>query len=98
MSQPTYTYSGGTNSNVAAEMMDANTRIKSDLDQMHSDLQASLRAWQSPSSKSQYESRKARWDSAANQMPVSLQVASSTLQNITTRMNNTETAITDSWS
>lgn len=98
MSQPTYSFSGGVNSSVASEMVDANTRVKSELDQMHSDLQASLSAWQSPSSKPQYEARKARWDAAANAMPVSLQVASNTLQNITTRMNNTETAITDSWS
>ncbi|MFS8104236.1 WXG100 family type VII secretion target [Lentzea alba] len=98
MSQPTYTYSTGINNSVAAEMMDANTRIKSELDTMHADLQASLSAWQSPSSKPQYEARKRRWDAAANAMPQSLQVASQTLQNITTRMNNTETAITDSWS
>jgi WXG100 family type VII secretion target len=98
MSQPTYTYSGGINNSVAAEMMDANTRIKAELDQMNSDLQASLRAWQTPTSKAQYEAHKARWDAAANAMPQSLQVASQTLQNITVRLNNTEKAITQSWS
>lgn len=97
MSQPTYSYSGNINSSVAAEMMDANSRVKSELDQLHSDLQASLSAWQSPSSKQQYEARKMRWDNAANAMPVSLQVASNTLQNITNRMNNTEKSIADSW-
>jgi uncharacterized protein YukE len=98
MSQPTYTFSGGTNNGVAAEMMDANVRIKAELDRLHSDLQASLRLWQTPTSKAQYESRKARWDAAANQMPVSLEIASTTLQSITQRMNTTENLITDSWS
>ncbi|SDP42186.1 WXG100 family type VII secretion target [Lentzea jiangxiensis] len=97
MTQPTYTYSGAINNNVAAEMMDANVRVKAELDQMHADLQASLSAWQSPTSKSQYEARKRRWDSAASSMPISLQAASDTLQNMTTRMNNTETALTDGW-
>lgn len=98
MSQPTYTYSGGINNSVSAEMMDANARVKAELDQMHSDLQASLRLWQTPTSKAQYEARKTRWDAAANAMPQSLAVASNTLQSITNRMNNTESAITQSWS
>ncbi|MEV6712774.1 hypothetical protein AB0M48_12130 [Lentzea sp. NPDC051208] len=97
MSEATYTYSGAMNNNVAAEMMDANSRVKTELDTMHADLQQFLRLWQSPTSKSQYESRKARWDSAANSMPISLQAASNTLQNITTRMNNTENSLTQGW-
>lgn len=98
MSQPTYTFSVGTNNNVAAEMMDANVRVKAELDRLHSDLQASLRLWQTPTSKAQYEARKKRWDTAANQMPASLEIASIALQNITRRMTTTEDAITDSWS
>ena len=98
MSQPTYTYSGGVNQSVAAEIMDANTRVKSELDNLHSDLQASLSAWQTPTSRDAYNSRKARWDNAANAMPVSLQIGSEVLSNVTHRMNQTETAITDSWS
>lgn len=98
MSQPTYTYSGGINNSVASEMMEANSRVRSELDQLNADLQSSLRSWQTPSSKPQYEARQARWNAAADAMPASLAVASDTLSRITSRMNNTETAITDSWS
>ncbi|MEV6236889.1 hypothetical protein [Lentzea sp. NPDC051838] len=98
MSQPTYTYSSGINQNVAANIMDANQRVKRELDQLHTDLQASLSAWQTPTSRDAYNQRKSRWDNAANAMPVSLQIGSEVLTGVTNRMNQTETAITDSWS
>ncbi|GAA3687356.1 hypothetical protein C8D88_10833 [Lentzea atacamensis] len=97
MTQPTYTFSGGINQGVAAEMMDANLRIKSELDALASDLQASLRAWQTPESKPKYEARKARWDGAAASMPQSLVIASQTLEGITRRLQNTEANVAASW-
>ncbi|SFR29918.1 hypothetical protein SAMN04488564_12411 [Lentzea waywayandensis] len=97
MSQPTYTYSGAINQRVAAEIMDANTRVKRELDDLHTSLQSSLAAWQSPTSRDAYNARKTRWDNAAAAMPVSLQMGSEILTNVTTRLNQTESAITDSW-
>jgi uncharacterized protein YukE len=98
MSQPTYTYSGGINAGVSGEMMDAHSKIKTELGALEADLQASLKTWQTPTSKQQYELSKQRWNAAADTMPQSLQIASSSLDNITQRMNKTEDAVTDSWS
>ncbi|MFD9733124.1 WXG100 family type VII secretion target [Umezawaea sp. NPDC059074] len=98
MSQPTYTYSGGINAGVSSEMMDAHSKIKAELLALDTDMRQSLTHWQTPTSKQQYELSKQRWDNAADTMPQSLQIASSTLENITLRMNKTEDAVTDSWS
>jgi len=98
MSQPTYTYSGGINAGVSGEMMDAHSKIKAELIALEADLQASLKTWQTPTSKQQYELAKQRWNAAADTMPQSLQIASTSLDNITHAMNKTEDAVTDSWS
>lgn len=97
MSQPTYTYAPGINPNVAAELMDANVRVKAELDSLHEELHSSLTAWQTEKSRITYDTAKARWDEAANTMPISLQAASDTLQRMTDIMNKTEDGVTGSF-
>ncbi|MDT7787979.1 MAG: hypothetical protein QOF58_6398 [Pseudonocardiales bacterium] len=98
MSEPTYTYSPARNIDVSSYLKEVAGQIKSELDNMDTELHTNLKNWESPESKVQYQAKQTRWNNAAASMPAAADIAGETLRSITESMNRTDAGIAQSWS
>lgn len=81
---------------VIVNLGSANQKLKALLEQQDIDVRNAVRQWDSEAEK-QYKAAKARWDAAADQLPVILTGASQTLSGVSDLLFRTENQNAASW-
>jgi uncharacterized protein YukE len=80
---PTYTVNSSQVQNFLLVAGEISAKIKSELDALAGDLRGDLSEWTSDA-RAAYDIRKQTWDNAAGRLPVTLQNARNSMENIST--------------